>query len=336
MSLEKWFKIKNKKPKDNFNPFILKYFYLQWTSNKEYSIEWTNEKPKVYTYEKSVNLKNYGKIIFIGNINYNKDNYSLIKDSKNYYCKNNQFLKSHLQKCIRRGKNFKAICTTYQLLENNPTDFLRRLPIIIIEDVHIIKDIDIIIWFMVMSPFIKLPESFKKWLLYLVNFISLYPRKNYYSKIDKPNINKINDVPIKFRSTLYSLLIRIQFGGMKGDIKMMNFLVDSWINRLINGDKLLILRPRNVIIKKTLEPENYQISGLDFHCCRKIIDIIQKIHTNFDKNLIKKTIWLKSSSINFRDKKYIEEIDVELCWDKIKHDLHRIQKKFIKKYIYSI
>ena len=342
MNILKWLKVKNpivdkiKNPiQDKFNPFIFKYFYLQWYSNKKYNIIWTNIKPKKYNYEITVNLKNYDKIIFIGDIHYNQDNYSLINSKKNYYCKNNQFLKSHLQKCIRRGKNFKAICTAYQLLENNPNDFLRRFIIIILEDVHIIKDIDIIVWFMVMSSYIKLPESFKKWILFVVNFISLFEKKNFYSTTDIPDISKINNVPIIFRSTLYSLIIRIEFGGMKGDMKMINNLLENWIKKLNNGEKLLILKPYNVIIKKTLEPDLYEISAFDFHCYKNIINLIREIYPNYEKNLIKRTIWVKSSSINFRENNVNLDKNIEICWNSIQVNLYKIQKKYIRKYIWS-
>ena len=56
--------------------------------------------------------------------------------------------------------------TTFLLIEQDPVSLLRRLPIIVLEDVHIVKDLDILIWFMVMSQYINLPESFKNWVIY--------------------------------------------------------------------------------------------------------------------------------------------------------------------------
>ena len=337
MSIDNWFSINTNNKKISQPIFMFKYFYIIWNTNKDYSVQWLNTKPAKYNYEKSIRLRDINETItFIGNINYDLESSSLIKDTQCFYCKNNQFLKSHLQKCVRRGKHYKAICTAYQLIENNPVDFLRRLPIIALEDVHIIKDIDIIVWFMVMSQYIKLPESLKRWLLYIVKFISLYPKKNYYDKtIDKPDLNSLNNIPIKFRSTIYSLLIRKCYGGMKGDIKMINYIIDNWIKKLASGEELITIKCKNVIILKTLDVDMYEISALDFHCYRKILDIINDKYPQFEKKFIKKTIWEKSSKINFRENIKKSELEIENCWTMIKDYLQKIQKSVIKKYIWK-
>ena len=55
-------------------------------------------------------------------------------------------LKSNLQKAIRRGKTEVAISTALFLLQSNSIEFLRRLPIIFIEDVCLMDSISIPIW----------------------------------------------------------------------------------------------------------------------------------------------------------------------------------------------
>ena len=141
----------------------------------------TNDK---FNFIKEVKLRGYDeKIVFIGNIIYDKIDYSIIKSSKNYYCNNLSFLKSHLQKCVRRGLVYKALLTAYLMIEKDVTQFLRRLPIIILEDVHIIQELEIIVWFMVMSNHISVPNSYKMWLLYIVKYITEFGKKNYYEKL---------------------------------------------------------------------------------------------------------------------------------------------------------
>jgi len=338
-NITKWFKT----PEETHNlverqqVILFKYFYMERKSNKDYRIEWRNEKPIKYNYEKHVTLRLTGEsITFIGNINYDTNTISNINCSKNYTSRNSQFLKSHLQKCIRRGLGYKAMITTFLLIEQDPVSLLRRLPIIVLEDVHIVKDLDVLIWFMVMAQYINLPESFKNWVIYFSKFISEYPKKNYYNKnIENIEYKGINNIPIKYRSTLYSLLVRISYGGMKGDMKFLKYIVNDWIKRLNSGEELSVMKPKKILINKTLEPKMYEKSALDFHCYRKILELVNEIHPNFDLDLIKKTIWEKSSRINWREHQSESDENVNLCWKAIKSDLYIIQKQIIRKWVWK-
>ena len=57
-----------------------------------------------------------------------KDYINLNEEIPQYFCSNKSFLKSHFQKCIRRGLTRKALLTGYLWWEENISDFLRRLP----------------------------------------------------------------------------------------------------------------------------------------------------------------------------------------------------------------
>lgn len=70
--------------------------------------------------------------------------------------KNIPLLKSNLQKAIRRCELDIAINTSLALLKLAPTEFFRRLPIIVIEDVALIDTFPIIIWFMIADKDYKL------------------------------------------------------------------------------------------------------------------------------------------------------------------------------------
>ena len=338
--ITKWFKTNDSyvKPAEKSPQVIcFKYFYVSWKSNKDYKVEWRNTKPEKYNYEKVVTLRLTGEsITFIGNIMYDSTCISNINASKNYTSPNSQFLKSHLQKCIRRGLGHKAMITTFLLIEQDPVSLLRRLPIIVLEDVHIVKDLDILIWFMVMSQYINLPESFKNWVIYFTKFISEYPKKNYYNKdIENIDYSGLNKIPLEFRSTLYALIVRISYGGMKGDMKFLKYIVNDWIKKINLGSKLTIMRPKTVVITKTLEPGMYEKSALDFHCYRKILNQINEQYSQFDLLTIKKTIWEKSSKINWRESQTVSDNTINECWEVIKSDLYKIQKQVIKKWVWK-
>jgi hypothetical protein len=65
-------------------------------------------------------------------------------------------LKSNLQKAIRRFNKDIALTTSIVLLEKDPLSFLRRLPIIFVEDVCLLDSLPIIIWFMMADKEYKL------------------------------------------------------------------------------------------------------------------------------------------------------------------------------------
>ena len=314
--------------------FFKKYFCLDWKDYKNYDISWTDIKPTHFTYEKKIKLKEYNEeIVLIGNIQYeHKNPVSLILDKNSFSTNNVSFLKSHLQKCIRLGIIDKSIITGYIFMENNIIEFLRRLPIIIIEDVHIIQDLDIIVWFMIMSDIITIPESFKKWCIYLIKFLCALKKKNFYNKfVQNKDINydNLENLESRNKSTIYSLMIRKSYGGMKGDMLMLNYIIDEWIKKLNTGSKLEIINAKSITIINTLHPDLYELSAVDFHCYPKILDILHNHYQQYDIETIKNTIWIKSSSINYRVNHDNTDEVINICWKTIKHKLFRIQKKFI-------
>ena len=65
-------------------------------------------------------------------------------------CQNVAFLKSHLQKCVRKGKACLAVATAKQLLKLDVQQFVRRLAIIMVEDVEFHPTIfGVLVWWTV-------------------------------------------------------------------------------------------------------------------------------------------------------------------------------------------
>ena len=60
--------------------------------------------------------------------------------------KKNQYLMSHLQKCVRRMETKKAVQTAKHLIDLDIHSFLRRLPIIMVEDVCYMDSFIVLIW----------------------------------------------------------------------------------------------------------------------------------------------------------------------------------------------
>ena len=66
-------------------------------------------------------------------------------------------IKSNLQKAIRRRDNSIAIQSTLALIQKDPMELLRRLPIIYIEDVCLMDSYSIVVWLMMAAPSTKNP-----------------------------------------------------------------------------------------------------------------------------------------------------------------------------------
>ena len=58
------------------------------------------------------------------------------------------FLKSHLQKCFRRQKNIEALRTSYEMMLININELLRRVCIIIFEDIKLKNYFPTMVWLM--------------------------------------------------------------------------------------------------------------------------------------------------------------------------------------------
>jgi hypothetical protein len=337
--IDKWFNLENSYNKEpsKKNLFEKKICYLIWKSDKEYLIEWLDQLPKEYNCLKEVNLRYFGeKITFIGFLEYNQpcEYIYLNEDLPHYFCRNKSFLKSHFQKCIRRGLIRKSLLTGYLWWEENLSDFLRRLPIIMIEDVSLFKEVEIIIWFMVMLDQINIPETFKSWLGNVIISLAKYPKKIFNgNKIEKTNFSNLSLLTGNQKQFIYSLMIRRSYGGMKGDMKMINFTIEDYINRIQNGYIIPSVKIKKYTIFRTLQSNDFELSGLDFHCLPKMLDLIHQKFPQYSKLLIKSTIWQMSSKFNFREIYSKKPSEILECWKTIQKTVLIIQKQYIRRYI---
>ena len=141
-----------------------------------------------------------------------------------------KFLKSHLQKCVRRHENKLAVRSSLELIKIDQNDFIRRLPIIMIEDSNIFSTLPSIIWFMVaISKGYKLTDMDVKWLLGCVRNISKCKSKLNYNNLKEPALLESNN-------NIFNncILLRINYGGMKGDMTMLRKTIS-----IIEGYKVI-------------------------------------------------------------------------------------------------
>jgi len=295
------------------------FFYLEWINKRPDKIILTNEKPENLNFEETYKIKKKEYTI-CGNINPDFTEY--LQPLKLQYRKP-QYLLSHLQKSIRRMEDVKSVQTAKHIIDLDCNMFLRRLPIIMIEDVTLHSCFPILIWLMIAySKKFRMKNEIVKWLLGVVYLLSVCKEKTYYEKISE----EINISDKKDDIMINSLRFRKAYGGMNGDMEMIEYYI--W---LLMNDKINTNKEKIPLVKLKMDPlskKEWIYQANDFHCNRSIIKQIKRRVPKMDEEYIQLLIWNFSSSQNNRifveqDKKQKND------WDKIKKVVKYIQKTCI-------
>jgi hypothetical protein len=230
-------------------------------------------------------------------------------------------LKSNLQKAIRRRCKMIAVSTTLALISKSPTELFRRLPIIYIEDVCLMTSFPIVVWFMMADKeyVIKKLDVF----ILLNIIISLCCTDEVYDDpstlAEEPSIltEECQEDIYDKNDAILALTIRSKYGGMKGDMEMLKKAIDhykrgriivetEWLDKIVYNHNVEVL------------PE-----AIDFHPYPKLLQDINK-STYIQSDLVKKTIWLAESGVNYR-KPYTlilsDNAKKSSVWPKIKREL---------------
>lgn len=303
--------------KDSYE--IKKYFYLIWDNKFTPNMEayWTSERPEKINFIEQV-FSNYvkkGYYFYICGYFTDYDDekkYNLTKEIK---YKNISYLKSHLQKCIRKGDDTLAIPTGNHLCKLDLNEVLRRLPIIMLEDTTLHKSFSTLIWLMiaVSTKKFKMQKYIYEWIYGLIYVLCKIDKKdNIIEKTDTENMKEkksiveifdsYNELSKEELSILYSIHLRISYGGNESDLKMLEEYSKLWYNRLINKKmefNKMNIRPISIYVKN-LELNDWDLSAIDYHCNPKLLEYISKKYDTLDLEEIKKIIWFHSSSINYR------------------------------------
>lgn len=229
---------------------------------------------------------------------------------------NKSYLKSHLQKVIRRSNPTKAIKTAWHYLNLDMTDFLRRLAIIAVEDALPLEGYSAIIWFMVAtSKGYNLSNEQICWLLGYVYDLALCKHYEQYAhdsaEIDPKNLRgiRLRSLSQSGRDTAYSILFRIPYGGMAGDRRMCRVTGELWAARYNSESRYVeLLKRENKFVTPPTVPlkhSEWVIAAIDFHCCPNIVTAMWEKHDEYSEDQIREAIWHCSSSMT--DKELLTE-----------------------------
>ena len=280
----------------------MNYFYLQWNHKRPSVCVFTDKKPNKINIIHEVNIRGhkniFEKIILCGDISPEFDLY--IKEP---IYRNRSYLLSHLQKCIRRMKYKKSIQTAKHLLDLDPNYLLRRIPILMFEDVIPHESLSVIVWLMIAtSKGFELRNIMIEWILGVIYFLASCSEIDQCKKIDTINETIFkNDYGQINNTFLRSCILRLSYGGMKGDMKMIKYFINLWSERFREEDKINDSKIK--LIKRSLVKLNrneFELCANDFHCNHNLIPEIKKQYELYSEDYIKELIWNYSSRINKR------------------------------------
>ena len=324
---------------------IKRYFYLQWLEkNKPVSqATWESKQPEKINFIHQVKCDYIKKGFFFYICGFFFEPIVDIPIKRSDIYKNVPFLKSHLQKNIRKKNEVLAIQTCSHLFQLDIKELLRRLPIIMLEDTYLHESFSTLVWIMVACSTnkFKMTQYIYEWILGTVYVIAKLDKKDNKDKKDKKdNVELLpNDIPLileKYEalsqselSLLYSIRVRCAYGGMDSDIKMLEQFSVSWYDRFIIGKKTfstILIRPISIAVAD-LKISDWDISAIDYHCFPTIIDSISKKYPDIKEADIRKMIWHYSSSINARrpNSKHEDLLNLDK-WPDIKEYVFRAQR----------
>jgi hypothetical protein len=146
-------------------------------------------------------------------------------------------LKSILQKAVRRRKPLPAVKVAMELIDKSLGELLRRLPIIAIEDSTLHPALPLLVWLMMAhsKDYVLNPQLCRQ-VLQIVFEIAGCPYKDplpystegdtVHSRISLSSLDSGDDVLI------WALLARAEYGGMKGDVLMLQQYANAWRQRM--------------------------------------------------------------------------------------------------------
>ncbi len=331
------------------------FFYIDWNEENPYA-KWLYKKPKEANWSNVVKWNKVGDVIICCRESEKMEidsslNKKIIEQINSNFIESEtkiiSFLKSHLQKSIRRQKQIQSIESAFILLKLNKNEILRRLSIIMFEDTKMKKYFLNLFWLIVsVSKDYILKEFQIDLILKYVSDLSLYDK---YDKIEISKSENEEFNPVKFiekielsnklsdlqKDILYCITFRISYGGMLFDKNMLIDYAYIWFDRFENKkndliDDLDIEKNKDINIKFALDNKfktinDFVYQSVDFHCFPYLIkNIYDECNNEYSEEQIKKCIWEYNSKINTRKDNSVdlkENPNLNIIWNNIEKKL---------------
>ena len=331
--MDQFFKMKIKNSKRHV-------FFIDWNQNSP-TAKWMSDKPEIVDYESTVSWRGTGTTIILCCVDDNSGR-SIFPNYTTHY--NVPLLKSLLQKSIRRQIDDLALMCAKQLIMTDIDSFLRRLFVIMLEDVQLHQCCSGVIWLTsAVTKGYQITYRQVDWLMGLVKYLCHDNHKFYKRFVHYPNINvkgflkMVDMTPIDDtqRTIIYSIMYRYSYGGMKPDLDMFYYYANNYLGQFIDHIQLeyVAFAPININDIKPLRVGDILINSVDFHCYPQMITIIHNKFPELTDAEIHDTIWECNSKTNTR---WNDPIIPELSkiWETIHAFVEQLQRNLIdqKKY----
>jgi len=204
-------------------------------------------------------------------------------------------LKSNLQKCIRRMERTKGLLTAQRWLTSDPGSFLRRWPIILVEDALVTTEFPALIWLMVAvtSHDYLLTRLDVAFILSTVYFAFSHSQME---EIHKP---EVIFPPFKYLKAsplgVQALWIRAAYGGMEGDRKMLAGFAAAYHEVEVPP----FVYDRAYLEGRPLSKADILDVSADFHVYPRSLDGPSGV-LDIDPGDLKAAIWAHASGITHR------------------------------------
>jgi len=325
-TLDKWY-VQEDRDGDVVEPFF-KYFRLDTSTMKAQWVRDISDAKQDITWTQSVKWSGLKDTITLVATCAGVDQTQVFGFPIEEYYSNVPYLKSHLQKCIRRSNLALSLKTSLHLARLDFQALIRRLGIIVIEDVQLVPEYCTLIWLTAAtSKGYAMNKKQVYWLFGLIAKLAMHPTREpalgaeYDEELGgtpaqpldlkgwkKWRLYKLDDV---HKSIIQSILFRESYGGMTGDKAMLIRAAHNWFNRFNKKDSTACGqdpylaafeedRRKGAVYyisppEENLEIHEWIVPAVDFHCVNNLIMILVDKYESYEYAEIKEAIWHHSS-----------------------------------------
>ena len=261
-TLDKWY-VQQDAEGDVVEPFF-PYFYLD---GKTMKARWLRDMPAERTWTQVIKWTGLNSTVtLVANIPEPDDVFPRFDFPTEEYYSNVPYLKSHLQKCIRRSNLALALKTALHLARLDFQALIRRLGIIVIEDVQLIPEYSTLVWLTAAtSKGFALDRKRIYWIFGLITKLALHTTREpalgteydtSYDSVDgaaggaagtgagaeldlkgwrRWKLYKLDD---EEKGIIQSILLRESYGGMTGDKAMLVRTAHNWLQRFLKNKQV--------------------------------------------------------------------------------------------------
>ncbi|KAJ3364505.1 hypothetical protein GGF32_001605 [Allomyces javanicus] len=230
------------------------------------------------------------------------------------------YLKSHLQKCTRRRLVDLTVATASVLLKLDWNELIRRLPIIMVEDAHLTSSFTVLTWLMLAASkgFVP-PVALRPDVLGMVAEMAESTVQDHM----QDEVGDVTDADVRMvlgalelaelprwgKDLLWSVRCRREFGGMKGDMAMLDRCMVVMYRRLMRStstraqlEATFHTLPHVTRWTRAVPPltvVNFQPCAIDFHVAPVASALAQEFGLTEDQ--VREAMWTCSSGVNLRN-----------------------------------